>query len=149
MHYTLWQMTLIWVLGCGALSFLLKDQVLLGLSKLSYPRLVKFFILTTPLILIEEFLTCEIAFLSCIKVTLPAFSFLLWLFVYLLNKWKKLPYLLTSLIFGLMGWVNEFILVGRIHWYPLKIILIVSPITVLIYAVLAILPAYYLSRSRD
>lgn len=147
MHYSIPQIVFIWIIGGGILSWLLKDIIVAKLQSLAWRRLAKFYLIVIPLILIEEFLTCETPYLSCLKITLPAFCFLL-LFVYWIGIFTRMPYWLTTILFGLFGWYDEFILVGRLYRYPSNITLILTPITILIYMLLAFLPSYYLSKTR-
>jgi len=135
----------VWVVGFGLLSVLLRGRVSRLLLWSRLPRIVNYYILLTPLVLIEESLTCESPYFSCITLTLPAFYFL-FLLLYLMQSRLRMGHVKTAMIFGVIGWFDEFILVGRLFHLPFVIVLIVTPLTIAIYAVLAILPSYYLEQ---
>ncbi|MCK5615679.1 hypothetical protein KAR91_78165 [Candidatus Pacearchaeota archaeon] len=143
---TLTQVFLIWVLGFGIISMISKEKIVNIFKKSKLPTILNYYIILTPLVLIEEALTCETPFFSCIKVTLIAF-YLFFLILYFIQKTFKLGYIKTSIIFGLIGWVNEFIIVGRINVLTPPQIILFTVLGILIYSVLAILPSYYLEQT--
>jgi len=146
-EFTLEQVILIWIVGFGTLSYLSRKRVAEVFLKSRLPRIVNYYIILTPLVLVEEYLTCEIQpYLSCIQVTLIAF-YILFILPYFIQRFIKLSYARTSILFGLIGWVNEFLVVGRIYKLPVPITILFSVLVVPIYGVLAILPSYYLERT--
>ncbi len=131
------------------LSYVLKNKVSEIFLKSKLPEIINYYIILTPLVLIEEFLTCETQpYLSCIKITLPAF-YILFIFLYLIQRYSKLNYVAVSFVFGLIGWFNEFIIVGRINKLSPPIIILFTALVISIYAVIAILPSYYLEKSLN
>lgn len=148
-QFTLTQVFLIWIVGFGMLSYVLKNKVSEIFLKSKLPEIINYYIILTPLVLIEEFLTCETQpYLSCIKITLPAF-YILFIFLYLIQRYSKLNYVAVSFVFGLIGWFNEFIIVGRINKLSPPIIILFTALVISIYAVIAILPSYYLEKSLN
>jgi len=145
--FTLTEVFLIWIVGFGTLSYMLREKVAGILLRSKLPSIVNYYIILTPLVLIEEFLTCEIQpYLSCIRVTLIAF-YILFIPLYFIQRFTRIGHVGMSVLFGLIGWLNEFILVGRIHELSLPIIILFTALVIPIYAVLAILPCYYLEKS--
>lgn len=138
---------LIWIMGCGSLFLFIKSFIVQLTTNLRLPRVIIYLLVSTLPILFEEYLTCEAPYGSCVSITLWAFYFL-FLILYTLQTYFKLSWQKAIFLFGLIGWYNEFLLVGRIYDYPIKITAVLTPITILIYAVLAILPAYYLSQTE-
>ncbi|PIS04547.1 MAG: hypothetical protein COT81_05885 [Candidatus Buchananbacteria bacterium CG10_big_fil_rev_8_21_14_0_10_42_9] len=145
-RFTLIEVFLYWIIIIGGLSFFLKDFFANNIKKYSpFGRPINFLILAFPLVLIEEYLTCETPYKECIVITLPAFL-ILYLILYFIQKKFKLSYLKASVTLGVLGWINEFILVGRINELTLPLLVLFSILGFLIYFVLAIIPSYYLSK---
>lgn len=144
---TLTTVFLIWVIGFGGLSLFVKDKLALKLLKIKLPTILTYLLIATPLILVEEFLTCETSYFSCITFTYPAFL-LMFLILFAFIKVFKLTLWPAVSVFGLMGWINEFILVGRIDDMSGAVLLIMSVLAFLIYFVLAIIPVAYLVQKR-
>lgn len=144
-RYSLLQIFIGWVI-VGGLFFLKTKSVAAGwLMRFRWPLVVKYLLLATPIILVEEYLTCEVAYGQCIRWTLPIFYF--WfLLLFVIQQFFKLSWIKAVILFGVLGWFNEFLLVGRIYFYPLNISLIVSPLAFLIYSVMAIWPSYFLAQ---
>lgn len=142
MNFSLTFIFFIWIIGFGILSFILKEKIYNYFLKIKLPQIIIFLTIATPLILIEEFLTCETPFFKCIIITYPAFIFFL-IINYFIQKKLNLNYLYSSLIFGLIGWFNEFILVGRIYQLDLVTIILFSIIVIPIYSIIAIIPSFY------
>lgn len=144
----LFLISFIWIIGFGGLFNFFKKRLgrfFVLHSKL--PVILNYYIIATPVILIEEFLTCETPFLQCITHTLPAF-YLLFLIIYIIQNYFKLSYINLSLIFGFLGWFNEMFLVGRIFTYDIFDFIIITVLVVPIYFVVAILPVFYLNMAR-
>ncbi len=112
-----------------------------------FPSIVNYYILITPLVIIEEYLTCETPYLQCISVTLPAF-YILFFGLYLVMRRFSLGGKRAVIYFGLLGWINEFILVGRLFRYTLFENLVLGILVIPIYAVLAIIPAHYVEKNQ-
>lgn len=143
---------LIWVLGFGTLSYFARDRVISLFSRSPLPRMANYYIILLPLVLVEEYLTCEITpYLSCIQVTVPVFA-LFFALIYIIQKYAKLSWLHAAALAGILGWVAEFIGVGRLPVIAAAgpaILAIMSVLCFLIYAVLAMLPSYYAEKSRQ
>ena len=140
---------LVWVLGVGALSVALKDKVASIVVGLRIPVLVGYYLLVTPLILIEEALTIQVPYFWGIVPMIGAF-YLLFLALLGIQRLLGLGWLATSGVCGLLGWVNEFLVVGRIHQISAGVLLAMSLLCVAIYSVMAIVPAAYLhAAGRD
>ncbi len=148
MHLTLTEVFLYWIVGAGALSLWGRKWIASLAHAIPLPRILIYYLLLLPLVLAEEALTCEVSYLPCITVTLPAFA-LLFLILYGIDSIHDFSPISLSVLFGAMGWINEFIFVGRIHTYSLIQTLALSPLTFLIYFVLAIIPAYFLAHTRS
>lgn len=139
---------LFWVLGFGKLSYIIKHKIAEFFLKSKLPRLVNYLLILTPIVLIEEALTIETPYFWGIIPMLIVF-YLFFGLLYLIQKYTKLDYIKTSLICGVLGWINEFILVGRINHPDMNgfILIIMSVLCILIYAVMAILPSYYIQKT--
>ncbi len=144
--FSLTQVFLLWIIGFGIFSITMRKIVARVFLKSKLPRIINYYIILTPLVLIEEYLTCEIPFFSCIKTTLIAF-YLFFIALYVIQKLIKMSYIKTSLLFGCIGWFNEFILVGRIEVLTLPQAILFTVLVILIYGVVAILPSYYLEQT--
>jgi hypothetical protein len=69
--------------------------------------------------------------------------------LYLIQRYTRCSFVLASALFGAWGCFNEFILVGRIHEMGGVVLLIMCSLCFLIYAVIAILPTYYVQASAE
>ena len=70
--------------------------------------------------------------------------FCLFFFVlHLLQRVTRCHWIVASGVFGVVGWANEFLIVGRIMQMGGILLVVMSVLCVLIYAVMAILPSYY------
>lgn len=63
---------------------------------------------------------------------------------YTIQRYLHWPAWLMIVLVGALGWINEFLIVGRIHLMDGLVLLIMSVLCWMIYAVMAILPSYYL-----
>ena len=75
-------------------------------------------------------------------------SFYLFFFIiYVLQRFIIHSSAVIIVITGIAGWINEFILVGRIHHFKFDLVLIVmSFLCFLIYAVMAVIPSFMLQE---
>lgn len=138
---------IVWILGGGVLSLFLRQRIAEWLQNhATFPRVINFYILLTPLVLVEEYLTCEVPYGQCLFITVPAFYFLFAVLYVIQTRWA-LSWLHATILFGIVGWIDEFLLVGRLFAYPPTIVMIITPLTFFIYAVLAIIPTTYLETS--
>ena len=133
-------------LGFGLFSYYFKDKISNLFLSSKLPIILNYFILIFPLVLIEEYLTCETPFFSCVLVTVPAFYFF-FILLYFIQVWKKLSYMQASILFGFVGWFNEFILVGRIFDLGLLHIIVFTILVIPIYSILAIIPSHYIEKT--
>lgn len=110
------------------------------------PALLGYLLISTPFIVIEEAFTCDRAtYGDCIPAVIPSFWLLL-LFLYPLQRYLKLSWRVAIGVYGVMGCVGEFFIVGRIaETLPHQLIVLV-PLCILIYAVVAIPSTYWLHR---
>jgi hypothetical protein len=150
MGYPLEIVFLAWVLGFGALSYFLRGGVVSLFSKSPLPRFVNYCIILLPLVLVEESRTCETPYFSCIQATVPAFL-LFFALIYAVQGYARLSWLQAAALAGILGWIVEFIIVNRLPVIAAAgwlVLLFVSVLCFLIYAVLAMLPCYYAERTR-
>lgn len=146
--FSLTAVFLLWVCGISVLFLLIRDRVCAVLLRSPLPVIVNYYLLLTPLVLAEEYLTCELPYFSCIRVTLIVF-WLFFGFLFLIRHYLRVSWPMLVIIAGVLGWICEFAGVGR--WYvfaisvPIGIIL--SVLCMLIYAALALFPAYYLEAA--
>jgi hypothetical protein len=138
----------IWVCGFSVLFYLFRDHVVRFFSRSPFPVPVNYYIILTPLVLVEEFLTCETPFFSCIRITLFAF-WLFFLLLLIIQYYSRISWQHLVILAGTLGWVNEFILVGRLYVFAISVpvAIIVSVLCIMIYSVLALFPAYYLDTA--
>ncbi len=140
--FTLLQVFVIWVAGFGTVSFMARRPVAKWVDRLYLPHVIKYYIIATPVILLEEALTIEVPYFWGIIPMLAAF-YVWFLPLYLIQRVTRCSYVLASLLFGSMGCFNEFVLVGRARNMDGSVFLIMCPLCFLIYAVMAILPSYF------
>jgi hypothetical protein len=144
MTFTLLQVFIFYVLTVGILSFYYKERFFLLFKNLPFPA-VHFWFIAIFISVIEEFFTAGTDFPNRLLTTVPIFL-LMFLCIFLIYKKLKLSHTSLIVIFGLIGTVNEFLVVGRIFIYPVSASLVMIPLTFLIYAVTAYLPTWYLTR---
>jgi len=139
---------IIWIIGIGKFSWKYKESVAEFVVRRSpFRPIINYYLLITPLVMFEEFLTCETPYPACIPVTLPAF-YILFFGLYVAMKRFKLDGRKATIYFGLFGWFNEFILVGRLFRYTFFENIVLGILVMPIYAVLAIIPTHYLEKSK-
>jgi len=143
---TLLQVFLIWVSGFGTLSIVARRKVAALAGRAPLPRIVNYYIIATPIILLEEALTIEVPYFWGILPMILVFYIMLFP-LYLIQRYTGCSFLLASLLFGAWGCFNEFILVGRISQLGGLVLFVMCVLCFLIYAVMAILPSYYLQVS--
>jgi len=148
-RFTLMQVFLFWVLGCGALALVMRRCAAAIARRTRLPRILAYYLLVTPAILVEEAFTIEVPYFWGILPMIAVF-YVLFLPLYLVQRFSRCSFILASLLFGAMGVFNEFIVVGRIYalagrGWLLPVIL--CTLCFLIYAVMAIWPAYYLQEA--
>lgn len=142
----------VWVVGFGVLSFYLRDSVAaLFIKRSRFPRYVNFLIIALLLVVIEEAFTCG-SFPSCLIITVPAFWLHLLLFYVPLVLFGILRFRFWTivLLYGLWGSFWEFIVDGKYTWFyeqGVAAFFVLVILNTLIYAVIAMLPVYYLKRS--
>ena len=140
---TLSQVFLIWVAGFGTASLMARHRLADLVEGLRLPRIIKYYAIATPIILIEEALTIEVPYFWGILPMLVVFYIMFFLF-YLIQRVTRCSFVIASLLFGALGCFNEFIIVGRIHQLNAGVLLIMGSLCFLIYSVMAILPSYFL-----
>ena len=144
---TLLEFFLVWVAGFGGLSILVRRRVAAWAGRWRLPRPVIYYALATPIVLAEEALTIEVPYFWGIVPMLAAF-YILFLPLYLIQRYTRCSWILASLLFGAWGTFNEFILVGRIRQVDsLPVLAILGGLCFLLYAVMALVPTYYLQAS--
>ena len=146
-RFTLTQVFLLWVLGFGTLAWCTRRRVAALARRTHLPRVLNYYLLVTPVILLEEALTIEVPYFWGILPMLLAF-YILFLPLYLVQRYSRCSFVLASLLFGAMGCANEFLVVGRIRqvdeW---QVLVILNALCFLIYAVMALWPTYYLEAA--
>jgi hypothetical protein len=147
-RFTLMQVFLFWILGCGALALLTRRRAADIARRTRVPRILAYYLLVTPAILVEEAFTIEVPYFWGILPMILVF-YILFFPLYLVQRYSRCSFILASLLFGAMGVFNEFILVGRIYVLRERpaVLLILCALCFLIYAVMAIWPTYYLQAA--
>jgi hypothetical protein len=148
-RFTLAEVFVYWVLGFGAFSLCTRKAVARVARKTRLPRIVSYYLILTPVILIEEALTIEVPYFWGILPMVAVF-YIMFLPLYLVQRYGRCSFMLVSLLFGAWGVFNEFILVGRIYALgdlPRPVLLVLCVLCFLIYAVMAVWPSYYLQTS--
>ena len=136
---------LAWVIGFGTCAFLVRERLCQALLNKNVPLLVGYYSLVLPIILIEEALTIEVPYFWGILPMIITFSIYFFL-LYLVQRATKASSWQMIILCGTLGWVNEFLIVGRIHQMSGLILGIMSILCWLIYAVMEILPSYYVQK---
>ncbi len=134
---------LVWILGFGAFSIASRKVIAKSVAHFHMPILIKYYLILTPIILLEEALTIEVPYFWGIIPRIVVF-YIFFLLLYLLQYFTRCPYWTLSAICGCLGWVTEFLIVGRIRQVNGLAFVIFSILCWLIYAVMAILPSAYL-----
>jgi hypothetical protein len=152
MSHPLWLVFIVWVVGFGLFSILTRTQISRMLLKVGLPVIAGYYILLLPIIMIEESLTIEVPYFWGIVPMLITFS-IFFLLLFIIQKLFTAKSMLMVCLCGTLGWVNEFLVVGRIHQMGGLILVIMSILCWLIYAVMEILPATYVqdhyARSQE
>lgn len=146
-HFTLTQVFLFWVVGFGLL-FLWSRKRIAGLfQRMQGAHILRYYLILTPVILLEEAFTIQGPYFSEIVPIVISF-YIYYLVIFIIQKVTKFHWLIICLINGILGWVSEFLLNGMIHEVSLPALIVMSPLCVLIYAVMTILPAFWLYREQ-
>ncbi len=139
---------LVWVLGFGTFSIVFRKTIAKYVIHFNLPVFLKYYLILTPIILLEEALTIEVPYFWGIIPMIVVF-YIFFLLLYLIQRSTRCSYLVLSIICGCLGWVNEFLIVGRIYRVDGLALVLLSVLCWLIYAVMAILPSAYLQRELD
>ncbi len=134
---------LVWILGFGVFSIAFRKMIARYIAYLNIPVFLKYYLILTPIILLEEALTIEVPYFWGILPMIVVF-YIFFLLLYLFQRITRCSWLVLSILCGSLGWVNEFLIVGRIHQVNGLALVILSILCWLIYAVMAILPSAYL-----
>lgn len=148
MQHSLTFVFVVWVLGFGAFSIATRKIIAQNIARWKLPIIVKYYLILTPIILLEEALTIEVPYFWGILPMIIAF-YIIFLPVFLFQRFTRVSFLVTSIVCGGWGWVNEFLFVGRIHQVNGLVLVILSVLGWLIYTVMAILPSAYLQWELD
>ncbi len=143
MRHSLVVIFIVWVLGFGAFSIASRKGIAKYVAHFNMPRFLKYYLILTPIILLEESLTIEVPYFWGIIPMIVVF-YIFFLLLYLFQSLTRCSYVVLSVICGCLGWINEFLIVGRIHQVDGLALGILSVLCWLIYAVMAILPSAYL-----
>ncbi|MBI5723084.1 MAG: hypothetical protein HZA50_03920 [Planctomycetes bacterium] len=135
----------VWVLGFGTFSIVSRKVVATTVARFHAPKIVNYYLILTPIILLEEALNIEVPYFWGIIPIIFSFYICTFLPIYIFQRLTRSSWLVTSAVCGFLGWINEFLLGGRIHHVNNGLVLAVLGILCwLIYAVMAILPSAYL-----
>lgn len=140
MSHPLWLVFLVWVLGFGSISIFARNRITRFLLNSKSPFIISYFVLIIPIVLIEKSLTIEVPYFWGIIPMVIIFS-IYFLLLLIIQKIFHFGFILMVVISGFLGWINEFLLVGRIHQMSGLVLVIMSVLCWLIYAVMEILPA--------
>ena len=134
---------IVWVCGFGIFSCLARRVIYFQVKRLHLSPLLSYLLILFPIILIEEYLTIEVPYFWGILPMIVTFS-IFFLVPYIIQRYLHCPAWLMIILTGVLGWLNEFLLVGRIHQMNGLVLGIMSILCWMIYAVMAILPSTYL-----
>jgi hypothetical protein len=143
MGHSLLMVFIVWVVDFGSFSVAARKQVAQAAARIKAPIVVKYYLLLLPVVLLEEVLTIEVPYFWGILPMVVAFS-IVFLPIFMFQRLTRCSYLAAAAVAGCLGWVNEFLIVGRISLLQGPTLLVMSILGWLIYAVMAILPAAYL-----
>jgi hypothetical protein len=119
------RVVIIWIIGFGTISILIKERVSKKLIELGIPLPAGYYLLVTPIILMEEALTIEGPyFWGILPMILAFYSFFLILFI--IQRVGRIDNWIMVAISGTLGWINEFLIVGRINQMDGPVLLIMS-----------------------
>ena len=146
--FSLTTVFILWVCGISLLFLLARDRVCTVLLQSPFPAVLNYYLVVTPLVLVEEYLTCELPYFSCIRVTLIVF-WIFYGFLFLIQRYLRASWQKTVILAGILGWICEFAGAGRwdVFFVSVPIGIVLSILCFLIYAVLTLFPAYYLDRA--
>jgi hypothetical protein len=142
MNFTLTEVFMYYVLICGSV-FTIAKKHLVNYYSIKGFNVFNFLTLAILISSIEEFFTAGTDFPNRLLVTLPVFI-VMFLCVYYLHHFFALSLRVLLILFSVAGYCNEFLIVGRIFEYPILTTIVMTPLTLLIYAVTAYLPLYVL-----
>jgi hypothetical protein len=146
-HFSLTAVFFYWVVGFGFLFLLVRDKTASFFHRVKAPLLLRYYLILTPVALVEEAFTIQNPYFWGILPIMISF-YIYYLVIFIIQKTTRVHWLAMCLINGLLGWINEFLLGGMIHKVPGLALLVMSPLCILIYAVMTILPAYWLYREQ-
>jgi hypothetical protein len=142
-HLSITQVFIVWVLGFGAFSLWSKKFIAQAVNRLNLPSLFKYFLVLTPVALLEESLTIQQPYFWGIIPIMIAF-YIVFFVIYLFQRYTRSSYLTSAIVAGCVGWVTEFFMNGLINQVSGLILIVMSVLCFFIYAVMALLPGYCL-----
>lgn len=142
--------TIVWIVLIGGLSFYFRKRITEIISKIPLPLFLLFLIVGTFYSIIEENINCPPTGCVLIPFTIPIFFIFLVIHLAILKLLRVKNFYIGILIFGLLGWADEFLLGNSkaILWSSPQIFLLMTVWTILTYSVIVVVPVTILLKSR-
>ena len=142
--------TIVWIILIGVISFFFRKKISMFIKKVPLPNFLLFLLGGTVFSIIEENINCPSTGCTLIPFTIPIFILFLIIHLGILKIFRIKNFYLGVLVFGLIGWVAEFILGSykEILWSSPIVTIIISVWTILTYSVIVIIPVTILLENK-
>ena len=142
--------TILWIVLIGGLSFLFRGELSSFLLKIPLPKILLFLVTGTIYSIIEENINCPPTGCEIIPWTIPIFVIFLVIHLSILKIFRIKNYNTGLLIFGLIGWISEFIFGSYkdFLWSSPTITVLMSIWCFFTYSVIVVVPVTILLENK-
>ncbi len=143
--------TIVWIIIIGGISFAFKKKIAKIFSKIPLPKFLLFLVIGIFYSLIEENINCPPTGCTLIPWTIPIFIAFILIHFGILTIFRIKNFYLGVLIFGLMGWIAEFMFGSHkeILWSSPIVTSLMSVWTILTYSIIIIVPVTILFKKSN
>ncbi|MEA1925344.1 MAG: hypothetical protein U9M95_05680 [Candidatus Altiarchaeota archaeon] len=107
---------ILWIVLVGGLSFLFRGGISSFILKIPFPKSLLFLVTGTIYSIIEENINCPPTGCEIIPWTIPIFVIFLIIHLSILKIFRIKNYKIAIFIFGIIGWISEFIFGSYKEW---------------------------------
>lgn len=134
--------TIVFILMVGGISVALRKGIAKAFCRIPLPKWVLFLLAGTIYSILEENINCPPSGCTLIPWTIPLFFAFLIIHLGILKFLKLRNFFIGVLIFGLIGWVVEFLMgsSAQILWSNPLVTALMTLWTLLTYSIIAIVP---------
>ncbi|MGV8142718.1 MAG: hypothetical protein ACP5NS_03730 [Candidatus Pacearchaeota archaeon] len=143
--------TFVWIFLIGGFTLFLRKKICTAFTNVSNHRFILFILMAMIYSFFEEHINCPPTGCTLFPPTLIVFFVMIIIHYLLLLLFKVKNFYLGVLLFGIMGWISEFVFGAhtQILWSSPSITILFTLWTILTYCVIVIIPVtIFLSKNK-